>query len=452
MTIRASLPLPSDYTLFISGIRGIGKMLLVFIIFILFLLMGMPVAFAIGIAGTLFFLQNPQLPFTMIIQLPISQTQNFPLLAIPLFIFAANLMNETGITHRLIRLAGVLAGHMRGGLAQVNVVLSTLMGGVSGSAIADAAMEARLLGPEMLKKGFSKGYTGSVSAITACIAPVIPPSIGLILYGTIGQVSIGRLFTGGIVPGLMMMLFLMIAVSITSKIKGYLPERKRPSLKDVGMALIDSIWAFLFPIALIGGIRFGLYTPTEAGAFAGVYALAVGVVFYRELTWKKFKRTLEFTIVDIGSIMLIISLSGIFGYGLAYERAGDVFSRFMLGITNNPQILLLLIVGAVFIAGMFIDSTAIILLFTAILLPLVSEVGIDPVHFGLVFMLVIVLGLVTPPVGISMYTVCSILDCQLEDYIKESIPFIVAILLVDLLIIFFPDIVLFLPNLVFGKD
>ncbi|MBM4325256.1 MAG: TRAP transporter large permease, partial [Deltaproteobacteria bacterium] len=417
-------------------------MLLVFIIFILFLLMGMPVAFAIGIAGTFFFLQNPQLPFTMIIQLPISQTQNFPLLAIPLFIFAANLMNETGMTYRLIRLAGVLAGHMRGGLAQVNVVLSTLMGGVSGSAIADAAMEARLLGTEMVKKGFSKGYTGSVTAITACIAPVIPPSIGLILYGTIGQVSIGRLFTGGIIPGLMMTLFLMIAVSITSKAKGYLPQRKPPSLKEVGMALIDSIWAFLFPIALIGGIRFGFYTPTEAGAFAGVYAFIVGALFYRELTWDKFKRTLEYTIVDIGSIMLIISLSGIFGYGLSYERAGDAFSRFMLGLTNNPQVLLLLIVGAVFIAGMFIDSTAIILLFTAILLPLVSEVGIDPVHFGLVFMLVIVLGLVTPPVGVSMYTVCSILDCPLEDYIKESIPFIAAILLVDLLLIFFPDLVL----------
>jgi tripartite ATP-independent transporter DctM subunit len=414
--------------------------------------MGMPVAFAIGIAGTLFFLLNPQLPFTMIIQLPISQTQNFPLLAIPLFIFAANLMNETGLTNRLIKLAGILAGHMRGGLAQVNVVLSTLMGGVSGSAIADAAMEARLLGTEMIKKGFSNGYTSSVTTITACITPIIPPSIGLILYGTIGQVSIGRLFAGGIVPGLMMMMFLMVAVSWTSKRKGYLPERKPPSLKEVVIALIDGIWAFLFPITLIGGIRFGFYTPTEAGAFAGVYALLVGALFYRELTWEKFKRTLEFTIVDIGSIMLIISLSGIFGYGLSYERAGDAFSRFMLGITNNPQILLLLIVGAVFIAGMFIDSTAIILLFTAILLPLVSEVGIDPVHFGLVFMLVIVLGLVTPPVGVSMYTVCSILDCPLEDYIKESIPFIVAIVLVDLLLIFFPDIVLFLPNLVFGKE
>jgi len=150
--------------------------------------------------------------------------------------------------------------------------------------------------------------------------------------------------------------------------------------------------------------------------------------------------------------MLIIALSGIFGYGLAYDKAGDTFSRFMLGITNNPQILLLLVVGAVFIAGMFIDSTAIILLFTAILLPLVSEVGVDPVHFGLVFMLVIVLGLVTPPVGVSMYTVCSILDCPLEEYTKESVPFIAAVVFVDIILIFFPDIVLFVPNLIFGKD
>src|SRR4030043_954650 len=426
-------------------------MALVFILFIIFLVMGMPVAFAIGITAPFLFLQNPQMPFTTIIHLPISQTQNFPLLAIPLFIFAANLMNETGLTLRLIRLAGGLSRHMSGGLAQVNIVLSPLMGGVSGSAIADAAMEARILGTEMIKKGFSKGYTSSVTTITACIAPVIPPSIGLILYGTIGEVSIGRLFTAGIVPGLMMMVFLMTAVSITSKKKKYLPERERPSLKEVGIALIDSIWAFLFPFALIGGIRFGLFTPTEAGAFAAVYALVIGVLFYKELTWEKFKRTLEFTIIDIGSIMFIIALSGIFGYGLAYERIGDVFSGFMLGITNNPQILLLIIVGALFIAGMFIDSTALILLFTAILLPLVSEVGIDPVHFGLVFMLVIVLGLVTPPVGVSMYTVCSILDCPLEEYTKESVPFIVAIVLVDIILIFFPDIILFIPNLIFGK-
>jgi len=421
------------------------------IVFIILLLMGMPVAFAIGIAGTVFFLQNPQLPFTMIIQLPISQTQNFPLLAIPLFIFAANLMNETGITFRLIKLAGVLAGHLRGGLAQVNVVLSTLMGGVSGSAIADAAMEARILGTEMIKKGFSKGYTTAVTTITACITPIIPPSIGLILYGTIGEVSIGRLFAGGIVPGLLMMIFLMVAVSITSKKKKYLPERNPPSFKEVGTALIESIWAFLFPIALIGGLRFGLFTPTEAGAFAGVYAFFVGFVFYKGLNWKTFKNALEYSMIDIGAIMLIIAMSGTFGYGLAYEKIGEKLSEFMLGITNNSQLLLLIIITALFIMGMFIESVVIILLFTGILLPVVSEVGVDPVHFGLVMMLMVVLGLVTPPVGVSMYTVCSILDCSIEDYVKESLPFILAIILVDMLLIFFPALVLFIPNLIFGK-
>jgi tripartite ATP-independent transporter DctM subunit len=426
-------------------------MLLVFILFIIFLLMGMPVAFAIGISGAVFFLQNPQLPFTMTIQLAISQTQNFPLLAIPLFIFAANLMNETGITYRLIKLAGVLAGHMRGGLAQVNVVLSTLMGGVSGSAIADAAMEARILGTEMIKKGFSRGYTTAVTTITACITPIIPPSIGLILYGTIGEVSIGRLFAGGILPGILMMVFLMTAVSITSKKKKYLPERNRPSPKEVVIALVESIWAFLFPVALIGGLRFGLFTPTEAGAFAGVYALAIGVLFYRELTWEKFKRTLEFTIVDIGSIMIIISLSGIFGYGLAYEKFGEGFSEFMLGLTRNPHILLFIIIVALFILGMFVESVVIILLFTAILLPMVSEVGVDPVHFGLVMMVMVVLGLVTPPVGVSMYTVCTILNCPIEEYLKECVPLIAAVMLVDILLIFFPELVLFIPNLIFGK-
>jgi len=426
-------------------------MLLVAVIFLVLLVMGMPVAFAIGISGIVFFLQNPQLPFTMTIQLSISQTQNFPLLAIPLFIFAANLMNETGVTKALIRLATVLAGHMRGGLAQVNVVLSTLMGGVSGSAIADAAMEARIIGAQMVNKGFSKGYTSAVTAVSACITPIIPPSIGLILYGTIGEVSIGRLFTAGIIPGIIMMIFLMVAVSITSKKRGYLPEREAPSVKEVGSALVKGIWAILFPLGLIGGIRFGIFTPTEAGAFAGVYALLIGIFIYREFTWKNFKACLNFSIVDIGSIMFIIAMSGIFGYGLAYERIGDAVSGILLGFTENPVILLILIVGFLFVTGMFVESVIIILLFTSILLPTVQQLGVDPVHFGIVMMLVVVLGLVTPPVGISMYTVCSILDCPLEKYLKESIPFIAAILLANLLFILFPEIVLFLPNLVFGK-
>ena len=427
-------------------------MLLVTIVFIVFLAMGMPVAFAIGISGTFFFLQyTGQLPFTMTIQLAISQTQNFPLLAIPLFIFAANLMNDTGLTQRLITLSAVLTGHMRGGLAQVSVVLSTLMGGVSGSAIADAAMQARILGPDMMKKGYSKGYTACVIATTALITPIIPPGIGLILYGTIGEVSVGRLFAAGIPVGLLMMVSLMITVSLTAKKKNYLPDRKMASVKEMARALFAGIWAFLFPIVLIGGIRVGWFTPAEAGAFAGVYALAIGLLFYRELTWEKFKRTLENTMIDIGSVMLIIALSGIFGYGLAYDQIGDAFTGFMLGITQNPQLLMLIMIVLLIIAGMFIESTAIILLFTAIFLPLARHVGIDDVHFGLVFVLVCTMGLITPPVAVNMYVVCSIMDCPVEDYIRECLPFIATVLLVEILIVFFPEVVLFVPNWIFGK-
>jgi len=427
-------------------------MLLVTIVFIVFLAMGMPVAFAIGISGTFFFLQyTGQLPFTMTIQLAISQTQNFPLLAIPLFIFAANLMNDTGLTQRLISLSAVLTGHIRCGLAQVSVVLSTLMGGVSGSAIADAAMQARILGPDLIKKGYSKGYAAIVIATTALITPIIPPGVGLILYGTIGEVSVGRLFAAGIPVGLLMMVSLMITISLTAKKKNYLADRKMASVKEMARALFAGIWAFLFPIVLIGGIRFGWFTPAEAGAFAGVYAIAIGVLFYRELTWEKFKRTLENTMIDIGSVMLIIALSGIFGYGLAYDRVGDAFTGFMLGITQNPQMLMLIMIALLIIAGMFIESTAIILLFTAIFLPLARHVGIDPVHFGLVFVLVCTMGLITPPVAVNMYVVCSIMDCPVEDYIMECLPFIATVLLVLLLIVFFPEVVLFVPNWIFGK-
>jgi len=426
--------------------------LLVVILFIVFLVMGMPIAFAIGISGAVFFLQNmDSLPFSMTVQLAISQTQNFPLLAIPLFIFSANLMNETGLTQRLINLASVLTGHMRGGLAQVSVVLSALMGGVSGSAIADAAMESRILGPDMLSEGYSKGYAATVLTIPSNITAIIPPSIGLILYGTIGEVSIGRLFAAGLPVGLAMVLALMVTVRITSKKKGYLPKRQRASLREVASAFINSIWAFLFPVLLIGGIRFGLFTPAEAGAFAAVYALIIGIFSYRELTWEKFKRTLTFTVMDIGAIMFIIAMSGIFGYGLAYERMGVLFSDVMLGISSNPYVVLLIIMAALLVAGMFIESVVIILLFTSVLLPMVDQVGVDPVHFGLIMMLMVTLGLVTPPVGVSMYTVCSILDCRLEQYVRQSVPFIGTIILVDMVIIFCPDIVLFLPNLIFGK-
>ncbi|AEJ60671.1 TRAP dicarboxylate transporter, DctM subunit [Spirochaeta thermophila DSM 6578] len=426
-------------------------MLLVAILFLLFLLMGMPVAFAIGISGVAFFLQHSELPFSMIVQLPISQTQNFPLLAVPLFIFAGNIMNSAGVTQRLIKLSTLLTGHMRGGLAQVSVVLSTLMGGVSGSATADAAMEARLLGPGMLERGYSKGYIAAVIGYTSLITATVPPGVGIIIYGTTGEVSIGQLFAAGLMVGLIMMVALMITVAITARVRGYKPEReRRASLKEIFSSLGETIWALIFPILLLVGLRMGIYTPSEVGAFACVYGIFVGVFVYKELTWKKFLETLRTTANDVGAVMYIIALSGIFRYGIPFEHIPQALTSLITGFTSNVHLLLILVVVFLIFVGMFMEGSVAILLFTPILLPMVQAFGVDPVHFGLVMCTTITMGLLTPPVGISMYALSSILEMPISEYIKEMWPFLGAVVAVILFMIFFPDVVLFLPRLLFG--
>lgn len=424
---------------------------IVVIVFFILLLLGMPVAFAIGISGTVFFIATPDLPYTIVVQKVVSSTQSFTLLAIPLFVFAGNLMNNTGITTRLIKLSNVLTGHMYGNLGQVSCVLSTLMGGVSGSANADAAMECRVLGPSMTEKGYSKGYSAAINGISSLITATIPPSMGLIIYGSIGEVSIGRLFAAGIVPGIMMMIALMITVRITAKKRNYLPERKeRASLADITKAFIDSIWALLFPIILIIGIRFGIFTPSESGAFAAFYAIFVGVFIYKELTFDLFIKTLKDSAKDIGVIMILVALSGIFGYGIVYDSIPQKMAGFLINATGNPYVLLLIIIWILVFCGMFVETTVIALLLTPILLPVVKKVGIDPVQFGIIMMTIVTMGIMTPPVGIALYTTSSIMGCKPEETAKESIPFIIAVILVVFICVFFKDIVLFLPNMIFG--
>ena len=426
-------------------------MSLALIVFLVLLVLGMPVAFSIGIGGVAFFIITPEIPFSIVVQRVITSTQNFTLLAIPLFIFAGNLMNHTGITKKLIKLSDVLTGHMYGNLAQVSVVLSTLMGGVSGSATADAAMEARILGPEMLKKGYSKGYSAAINGLSALIVATIPPSMGLIIYGSIGEVSVGRLFAAGIIPGFLMMTALMAAVSITARKRRYMPAKIKPAnIKDVLIALKDSFWALIFPVILIVGIRFGIMTPSEAGAFAAVYAIFVGTVIYKELTWESFKKTLKYSVMDIGSIMLIIAISGIFGYGIVYDRITQNLAAFLTGTTQNPILLLIIIIGFLIISGMFVETTVCALLLTPILLPIVTSVGVDPVHFGIIMMTIVTMGIMTPPVGVALYTVSYIIGCSPEETAKESLPFFIAIIIVVAIIIFLPNLVLFLPNLIFG--
>ena len=427
-------------------------MLWVLVAFAVLLLTGMPVAFAIAISGCVFFLQHPELPSTIPIQLTLSETQNFALLAVPLFILAGNLMNNGGITHRLLELASVLTGRLRGGLAQVSIMLATLMGGVSGSAIADAAMQARMLGNEMLKRGFSRGYAAGVLSYGSLMTPIIPPGIGFILYGTVGQVSIGRLFAAGFIPAFLLWAAMAFTIWLTARRRGYQPERKvRPSAREVGRAAWGGLWAILFPVFLLLGLRFGIFTPSEIGAFAVVYAALIGLFAYRVLKRATLKEALDGSLTDVGSVMLLLAFSAVFGYGIVFERVPEAISGWMLDFTDNGDLVLILIVLFVLIAGTFIEGGPLIIMLTPIFLPLTSQFGIDPVHFGLIFVIAATIGNFTPPVGAAMFAVCQILKCPIGVYTRESMPFLIAVSAVTLLLIFVPEIVLWIPNLIFGK-
>ncbi|MDR2782995.1 MAG: TRAP transporter large permease subunit, partial [Treponema sp.] len=404
-------------------------MSLLILCFVLFLVMGMPIAFVIGIAGFAYFASTPYLNFQTATQMIVSQSQSFAFLAVPFFIFAGNLMNVSGITKRLLSLARLLTRRMYGGTAQISVVMSTLMGGVSGSATADAAMETRILGPEMMRIGYNKGYICAVNCITALITATIPPSLGLIIFGFVGEVSIGRLFAAGLIPGILMMLFLMATTSITSRIHKFDPPRRdapKLTIQELLANLKESIWALLFPVILIVGIRFGVFTPSESGAFAVVYALIIGKFVYKELNWENFKGALLTTLKDNGAIMLIIAMSGPFSYAITWIKAPVILSNLIFGVTQNPQVLVLIMIGFLFITGMFVDSNVNFLLLTPIFLPMVKSLGIDPVHFGVLMATVVTLGVMTPPIGSALYTVCGIIKCPVEDYTRESLPFLAA--------------------------
>jgi tripartite ATP-independent transporter DctM subunit len=344
-----------------------------------------------------------------------------------------------------------LAGHMKGGMAQVSVVLSTFMGGCSGSSNADAAMESRILGPEMERQGYPKGFSAVVIGFTSLITSTIPPSIGMILYGTVGEVSIGRLFTAGIVAGLIMMFVMMLTVAIMARVRDFKRAREtkaRP--REIFSSLKETIWALIFPIILLGSLRLGLFTPTEVGAFACVYALVIGFFVYKELNYKVLMKTLKESVRDIGAIMFMISMSAIFGYGIPMEKIPQKMIAFITGITTNPMLVMVIIILFLILLGMFMEGSIVIILFTPIFIPLVNMIGVDLVLFGVIVCVVVTMGILTPPVGIAMYIVCGTLDCKLQDYLIESIPFLFVVLLIVAIYLSIPDVILFLPSLLYG--
>ena len=426
-------------------------MLPIGVIFFVLLLIGAPVALTIGIAGFYFFVSSPVMPLSIGVQKIASVSQSFPLLAVPFFVFAGHLMNESGITDRLFKFAHVSVGWMAGGLAQVSIIMSTLMGGVSGSAVADAAMEARVLGPQMINQGYSKGYSAAVIALSSLITATIPPSIGLILYGFVGGVSIGRLFLAGIVPGILMMIFLMVTAYLVAKKRNYVvKDAKKPTFRELMSTMWVAKWALLFPVLLLAALRGGVFTPSEVGAFAVVYAFLIGFFAHKELTIERIKHAIELTISDIGLIMLIILMSGMLGFAIIFMQVPQSIAGSLLTGLSDPLAIVATILAMLFFAGLFVESTVLVLLLTPIFVPIIKQIGFDPVHFGILMMTIVTFGSMTPPVGVAMYTVCSLLNCKIESYVKEAIPFFIAIGVLVAVLLFLPEVVLFLPNLVFG--
>ena len=420
----------------------------VIIVFLLYF-SGIPIAYALfGATVSYFSFIDSTSPTHLMFQRIITSTQSFPLLAIPFFIMAGSIMNYAGISSKQLKFTDVLTGHLSGGLAQVNVLLSLLMGGVSGSANADAAMQSKMLVPEMEKRGYSKAFSAAITAASSAVTPVIPPGINLIIYALIANVSVTKMFMAGYVPGILMAAALMLTVAVISKKRGYRPSReKRATLGEILTQLKESIWALLFPFGIIAGLRLGMFTPSEAGAVAVVYCIFVGAVIYRELKWEHMWPIMKQTIYGTASVVFIIVAASFFGYYMNWERIPQGITSGMLSLTQNPYLMLLLINGLLLVLGMFLEGGAALIILAPLLVPVVTKLGVDPVHFGLICIVNIMIGGLTPPFGSMMFTVCAITDTSLSKFMKESLPFIAALLVTLLIVTYCPPLVMFLPNL-----
>lgn len=419
----------------------------VLIVFVLYF-SSIPIAFALFASAIFYFtFINVGMPPDLVLQKFITATASFPLLAIPFFIMAGSVMNYSGISSKLMKMAEVLTGHMTGGLAQVNIVLSTMMGGVSGSANADAAMQSKILVPEMEKRGYSTAFSSAITAASSAISPVIPPGINMIIYALIAQVSVGKMFAAGYAPGIIMALALMITVSIISKKRGYKPTReKRATIKEILVQFKDSIWSLSLPFGIILGLRFGLFTPTEAGAMAVLASMLIGFFIYKELSFKHFKPIIKDTIYGTGTVVLIIVAASVFGYYMNWERIPQALTSVLLGITTNKYVMLAILNVLLLVMGMFLEGGAALIIVAPLVVPVVVNLGVDPVHFGMIIIVNIMIGGVTPPFGSMMFTTCSVTKVSVANFVREIWPFIIALLIALLITTYVPSIIMFLPG------
>jgi tripartite ATP-independent transporter DctM subunit len=417
--------------------------------FLVLFILGFPVVLAIGIPSVIYLLLN-ELPLQMMAQRTLYALDSFPLVAVPVFIFVGSLMNGAGISKVIYRFADTAVGRLPGGLAQVNIFGSLVFAGMSGSALADIGGIGRIEIDAMRSKGFKPGFAGAITSASAVVGPIFPPSIPLILFGTVTGVSVIQLLLAGIVPGLLCVASLMAMTAWLSVRRGYPRAAAWPTLARLWADFLPALPALMAPVILIGGMLLGWFTPTEIAAVTVAYALLISALFYRELTWRRLLDAAVETLRASTAILLIVAVAAIFGWVLSVEQVPQSMTRWMLSISTDPMMLLLLANLLLLVVGMFLDSATAILVIAPILAKPLVAAGVDPVHLGLVVVFNLMIGLVTPPMGLALFLVADIAKVRMQDVLREMVPYYVPLLATLALITFFPAISLWLPRWAMG--
>jgi len=422
-------------------------MLWLFVVMLTLFVINVPIAWSMAIAATVYMALGPKVPLQGMVQRMIGGIDTFPLLAIPFFILAGNLMNTGGITDRLVRFARAMVGHITGGLAHVVVVSNMIMAGMSGSGVADAAGSGTILIPAMKKAGYSVPFSAAIVGAAGTIGPIIPPSIPFVVYGSIASVSIGRLLLGGAIPGILMGIMLMIFVYIIAKKRRY-PSEPKASWGELLRAGLRAIPPLGMPIIIVGGIIAGIMTPTEAAVAGAAYAFVLGFFIYREITWAEIPKIVFESVIGTASIVIIMSAAQPFSWILTYELAPQKILSLFEHVEMSPWLILLIINGAMFVIGCFMETLSVMIMSVPLLLPLLNHAGVDLVHFGVFFVLNVMIGSITPPVGTVMYVVCGLNKVPIVEFAKEVWPFVIALVLSLLIVTYVPILSLWLPDLV----
>lgn len=410
--------------------------LALFGLFALLLLLAVPIAIAMGASAMASILWTGR-PLEIVAQRLIEGISSFPLLAIPLFVWSGSIMNRGGITKRLIDFAFTIVGSIKGGLAAVNVVTNIIFGGVSGSAVADAGAIGRIMIPDMVRRGYSRGYSASVTATAATLALLIPPSIDLILYGVTAQVSIGLLFQWGLVAGLVLGVILILTAYLTARRAGY-PSERRSTPSEILSAGKQAIPALLVPIVVIGGVRFGVFTPTEGGAIAVLSAVIISVFFYRDLTWRLFRQSVQESMFLSVAIMVILAFAQVYSWALVTSGVARSIQNWALSLTDSRYVMLLGLIVLLMLIGSVLEGSAAILIFTPLLLPIAVGVGVDPLHFGIIVVAAMAFGLITPPVGLTLLIATTIAGIPMHKSVRELVPWFGACMISLLLFSYVP--------------